>query len=342
MVKISVIVPVYNVGKYLRRCVDSILSQTFSQIEIILVNDGSTDDCQQICESYAVADNRIKIVNKANGGLSSARNAGLEVSSGKYVAFIDGDDYIEKNMLECLYDEATRGNYDIIYCSHYIQQEDKTWKKAAVYDEEIIGEGIVALLADIIAGDVGDTSPNYRNGSVWCGIFKRDTIVSNNIRFVSERDIITEDTVFDAHLFPCCKVIKYIPQSLYYYCWNGNSLSKTFKESKINALENLCHTIEISEFGDKYEVIKQRIMRMFVYLSRVFITQIMLSDLPYKKKKELYYRACSNQRWSVIDNIYPIRKMPLGWVLYFKYLRYNLSPAILWFFLNIKKWLKGF
>ncbi len=113
MPKVSVIVPVYKVEKYLRKCVDSILNQTFSDFELWLVDDGSPDNCPAICDEYAEKDNRIKVIHKANGGLSDARNAALDVMTGEYVTFVDSDDYIAPDMLETFYDAIVRNNADI-------------------------------------------------------------------------------------------------------------------------------------------------------------------------------------------------------------------------------------
>ena len=125
MPKISVIVPVYNVEKYLKQCLDSILNQTFFDIEIICVNDGSEDASSLILEEYKNKDNRIKVVVKENGGLSSARNAGLKVAQGEFISFIDSDDWIEKTMLEKLYDNATSLDSDISICAVNLYDEAK-------------------------------------------------------------------------------------------------------------------------------------------------------------------------------------------------------------------------
>jgi len=116
--KISVIVPIYNVEKYLHKCVDSILAQTYENIEVILVNDGSPDNCGAICDEYATKDSRIRVIHKTNGGLSSARNAGVDIAEGKYIGFIDSDDYISPYMYEKLYDAITDANADLAICGH--------------------------------------------------------------------------------------------------------------------------------------------------------------------------------------------------------------------------------
>lgn len=117
---ISVVVPIYNVENFLCECIESIINQTYKKLEIILVNDGSTDKSLQICKKYALKDSRIQIVNKNNGGLSSARNAGLKVAKGKYVTFIDSDDYVNIQFIEILYNACVETNCEIAMCS-YIQ-----------------------------------------------------------------------------------------------------------------------------------------------------------------------------------------------------------------------------
>ena len=115
---ISVIVPVYNVEKYLPKCIESIMNQTYQDLEIILVNDGSSDNSNRICVRYAKIDKRIKVVNKENGGVSSARNLGLDIANGEYISFIDSDDYIELNMYEKMIDIALKKDIDIVSCNY--------------------------------------------------------------------------------------------------------------------------------------------------------------------------------------------------------------------------------
>ena len=122
MPKVSIIVPVYKVGPYLAKCIDSILSQTLTDFELILVDDGSPDSCGEICDGYAKKDERIKVIHKQNGGLSSARNAGLDIAKGEYIGFVDSDDYIEHDMYEFLYKNSVQYDTDIACCGirhHY-------------------------------------------------------------------------------------------------------------------------------------------------------------------------------------------------------------------------------
>ena len=119
MSKVSIVVPIYNVEKYLKQCIESIINQTLQDIEIILVDDGSPDNCPQICDEYAKKDSRIKVVHKKNGGLSSARNAGIEVATGDFIGFVDSDDYIELDMYEKMYNIAKENHVDFVVSDYY-------------------------------------------------------------------------------------------------------------------------------------------------------------------------------------------------------------------------------
>ena len=113
---ISVIIPVYNVEKYLKKCIDSVINQTYTNLEIILVSDTSPDNCEKICDDYAEKDSRIKVIHKEKNGLSAARNAGIDIASGKYIGFVDSDDYIALDMYELLYKNILKENADISAC----------------------------------------------------------------------------------------------------------------------------------------------------------------------------------------------------------------------------------
>ena len=127
--KVSIIIPIYNVENYLRQCLDSAINQTLKDIEIICVNDGSTDTSLQIINEYANKDNRIKIINKTNGGLSSARNAGLKIAQGEFIGFLDSDDYLDLNFYKSLYKRAKETNSDIVVCEYIYRFQDNNKRK---------------------------------------------------------------------------------------------------------------------------------------------------------------------------------------------------------------------
>lgn len=159
---ISVIVPVYNVSRYIDRCMTSLLKQTYENIEIILVDDGSPDDCGFKCDQYARTDSRVYVIHKKNAGLGMARNSGLDIAKGKYVAFIDSDDYVDEQMFERLYDRLKHEKADTCFCRYYDRTSDgqnllarEVYKKS-LYCEEEVWELLLGMIGNLPeeAGDV--------------------------------------------------------------------------------------------------------------------------------------------------------------------------------------------
>ena len=136
--KITIVVPVYKVEKYLRRCIESILQQTYKNIEIILVDDGSPDNCGKICDEYKEKDNRIIVIHKENGGLSDARNAGIDIATGKYIAFIDSDDYVANNFISSLYDVCIKNECEIAQCKFKRVTEDYKEEQKEISETTIL------------------------------------------------------------------------------------------------------------------------------------------------------------------------------------------------------------
>lgn len=137
-VEISIIVPVYKVKyEYLKECIESLLNQTFNRIEIILINDGSPDDCGKICDEYAKIDKRIKVIQQKNQGVSVARNVGMDIVKGKWICFVDSDDWVEKDMVEKLYSKAIENNSDIIMCAAYTHFSNKVLENPFLDENEI-------------------------------------------------------------------------------------------------------------------------------------------------------------------------------------------------------------
>lgn len=195
MPEISIIVPVYNVEKYLKKCIDSIISQTYKNIEIILIDDGSTDKSGEICDEYASNDNRIIVVHKENGGLSSARNAGIDMAQGKYLGFVDSDDYIEKDMYETLYKNLVDNDADISVCgifncyngNQYIECSEKTFMlldpKAAL-SEVLIGKRFSVPACNKIYNRNLFNDMRYPVGKLSEDAFITPTLISNSKRVV--------------------------------------------------------------------------------------------------------------------------------------------------------------
>ena len=209
---VSILIPVYNVEEYLERCLDSLIKQSLTQIEIICVDDGSTDGSLKILQKYKKKDRRITIIHKENGGLPSARNAGLDVAKGKYVGFVDSDDYVEEDMFLKLYETAEKENSEVVICGAKIFPEvpratqwlyDCLSPRYKHYEE---------FEADILFKEVSTTP------FLWRTLIKRSLIETYSLR-LDEKILLGEDKAFQAKVYPKAKGITVIPDKLYNYCW---------------------------------------------------------------------------------------------------------------------------
>ena len=216
---VSIIIPVYNVEKYLTKCLDSVINQTYSNLEIILVDDGSTDRSGVICDEYTGLDKRIKVIHNKNSGVSSARNAGIRICNGDFIAFIDSDDYVDKKYIFSLLEPLMKDNYDFVFCG-YLELYEKSKKKS------------YHLLSDKELSDL--TGFFFKDYHIfkqllwypWIKLYKREIILNNNLWF--PEDLTDgEDQFFNFSYFEKVKNYKYINQPLYIYChWPGISLSR--------------------------------------------------------------------------------------------------------------------
>ena len=178
--KISIIVPVYNVEKYLRRCLDSLLTQSLTEIEIIAINDGSTDSSLNILSNYREMDNRLKIIDQPNGGVSSARNAGIDAVKGDYIGFVDPDDWVDEQMYETMYQAVKTENTDILMCS-YIREfgthsKEKDFylpEKVCYYNEEVQTK-IMRRLVGPLNEEVGNPELLDAWGTVWSKVYRTE------------------------------------------------------------------------------------------------------------------------------------------------------------------------
>ncbi len=213
MKKISVIVPIYNVEKYLSKCIESIIHQTYSELEMILVNDGSTDGCGKICDEFQKKDSRIKVIHKENGGLSDARNVGIEMATGDYIFCIDSDDYIDLDMFDYCLKELEKEEADIVVCGTKIDFEDGTTKIKTNQNKEILStkEALIKL-----------NSFSSFDMSVCNKIFKKE-IVKGILFPVGKK---SEDYFVMFQYFHRANKIVVLPEAKYHYFQRPNSISR--------------------------------------------------------------------------------------------------------------------
>lgn len=227
---VSIIVPVYNVEKYLERCIQSLVRQTLNDIEIILVDDGSSDSSGLLCNKFAERDRRIQVVHKENGGLSSARNAGLKVASGRYVGFVDSDDDVELDMYERMSATAEKYQVDFVMADYLRIFADgkRTLKtldiQAGLYDRQKIRDDI---FAELIMKESIDYGPLL---SVWHCLYRTDFLREHSLRF-DEEVRWSEDNIFSAVMGYYCGSFYYMRgEALYHYYQNEGTITTSYRK----------------------------------------------------------------------------------------------------------------
>ena len=245
MESVSVIVPVYNVEEHIEKCLDSIVGQTYKELEIILVDDGSPDRCGAICEEYAKRDARIHVIHKKNAGLGMARNSGLEIAKGKYVVFIDSDDWIEPDMVERLLAPAQKEKCDLVVSGiirEFVGRKRVSFpvgnRVRQIERENILNEVLLPVLGTEPSAprDIG------LEMSVCTNLYKREIIEKNKIRFVSERKYLSEDLFFNIHYIMQCQRAILLPDCFYHYRMNNISLTNAFRPNRFSLLCMLYET----------------------------------------------------------------------------------------------------
>lgn len=218
----SIIIPVYNAERYLHQCIESVIAQTFEDWEAILVNDGSRDGSLAICQEYASKDSRIKVIDKPNGGPSSARNRGLDEAQGVYVYFMDADDWIEKNFLEVFFneneDENEENNYDIIFQGFVREFSDGRKEESFAMDTDTSLMSKDEIICRLYKEHV--------YGWAWCKLFRREIIEKYHVRF-DESLRLWEDELFTSEFLRYAENVRTVNSHLYHYIYYPDSLMQT-------------------------------------------------------------------------------------------------------------------
>ena len=255
--KLSIIIPVYNIVRYLGRCLESIVSQSFSDFEIILINDGSIDGSAELCDEWHQKDSRIRVYHKTNGGVSSARNLGLDKAKGEFITFIDGDDYILPGMYECLMMLQTEHDADIVICGFSQEQMDGTFVPYYNCDEVKTlsqQEQVSCLLTN-----------TYYACACWDKVFKRNMI--EDLRF-EEKVTHYEDLLFCYEAMKHSYKATYISKPFYRYCANNNSSAarNPFDDRKMSMLDvwDYIHNDGLNCFPNLKSVINSQYYRNYI------------------------------------------------------------------------------
>lgn len=339
MPKVSIIVPCYNVERYLNRCMNSLVSQTLRDIEIILVDDGSPDRVPAMCDDWARIDARIQVVHKKNAGLGMACNSGIEVASGDYIAFCDSDDYVDLNCYEELYNAAVTNNVDGVYSGikRVTEKGDVTIMSQATETRVFTPNEISSFQLEMIASAPSDKVERYRQMSAKIVLYSGKIIRENHIRFHSERQYISEDLLFNLDFLQHCHKVIELPKSFYYYYINTASLSQVFRIDRFEKYK-LLRDYLLNHYEDirPQREFKNRVNKMFIGYVRGAIKKIVTSEEPYRNKKALLADICNDDIWNKLAYEYPIGRLPKNKWLVFKLIQYRLI-AILFFLFKLGK-----
>lgn len=281
---VSVVIPIYNVEKYLDRCVSSVVNQTYRNLEIILVDDGSMDHCPAMCDAWARRDGRIKVIHKKNAGLGMARNSGLEVANGKYVCFFDSDDYVDGTAVEKCVNSAEEHQADVVIFGICVVCDDEKMASKKVGGDRCVfrdGEVMEILLPGLF-------TYRYGVGVSSCGrMYRRSVLEENRLRFHSERELISEDAFFALEFYSKANTAIIVPENLYFYCYRPVSLSRQYREDRQTKNDSFfVQSIAYINQNDLPVVVATHLTVRYHILTIAALKQTMSTDMSADKKKK--------------------------------------------------------
>lgn len=292
-IKVSIVIPVYKTDQYLRQCVDSLIAQTYKNLEIILVDDGSPDDCPELCDEYAMADSRIKVIHKNNSGISSSRKTGIEASTGDYITVVDSDDWIEPDMVEESINMAVKSESDCVIFPYIKEYSGKSiscaqFNSDAIFDltasEDIIHSRVVGMKSTQLVNPANLD----RFSTVWGKLYRRS--FAEKGRIVSERVVGTsEDTIFNLYALEGAK-ISYINKCFYHYRkTNPQSITARYKPDLTEKWDVMYDIMReyIDQSGRKDEYIPLFLNRVACGMIGLGLNEIGSTDGVFKKSRRL-------------------------------------------------------
>lgn len=330
---ITVVVPVYKAEQYLDRCVSSIAGQTYRNLELILVDDGSPDRSGQLCDAWAEKDSRIRVIHKQNSGAGLARNSGIEAATGDFICFVDSDDYLDPGALEKAYHTITEHNAQIVVFGltrinvrgEAVRQSIPTGGKSCYRGDEVQQ----VFLPDLIDPEHSDARIQNLTLSNWSALYSMELVSRANWRFVSEREMLSEDSYSLIWLYRYVNSVAVLPEALYFYCENGSSLTQTYQKDqfqKVKGFYQACTEMAAVQGFDR--IIRQRIEGLFLAFSIATMKQIAGSDMPEKQKKALLAQIVDDDVTQVILADPDCRYRSRARKLLFTAMRHKLYPLV--------------
>lgn len=301
---VSIIVPIYKVEKYLRKCIDSILFQSFADLQIILIDDGSPDGCGTICDEYAQKDNRVIALHSQNGGLSAARNKGLSLCDGKYVFFVDSDDYLEKNAIETLYNKAEADQLDILLYDAISFDEENINSNEAEINKYIRKNTYPSVCTGAEMFIEMQKNDEYRSPVQYC-FFRKTFLENNNLRF--HEGILHEDEEFSFLALMYANRVTHINTVLYHHRFRSDSImgSKITQKTINSCYEIIKEIMKISNLFLMNSEQKEAFIIGFVRFLDIFYgrvhllkdsetveTKISIKELKKQLRHDNYYNDC--------------------------------------------------
>lgn len=261
---VSVIVPVYNVEKYIDKCVSSILGQSYTNLEVILVDDGATDSCPDKCDAWALKDERIKVVHKKNGGLSDARNAGMSIAKGEYIAFVDSDDWLEQNFIQVLYEAILRNQCDVAECGVVFIGEDDVIQRMRCCESNAVLANDEALKRLVLEDGVYQT--------VWNKLYRAALIKE----LLFEKGKCHEDEFWTYQVFEKMNRMVILSDPLYFYLQRKQSImGKGYSLKRLDGLEaryGRMKALEVS--ANLKEIVQSKIWFDYLYHYQCVLTYL--------------------------------------------------------------------
>ena len=339
MAKVSVIIPVYKVEKYLERCVKSVMNQTLKDIEIILVDDGSPDNCPKLCDDFAEIDSRVKVIHKKNQGLGMARNSGLDIAIGEYIGFVDSDDYIHLEMYEMLYNKIKNYNVDAVLCGFMRDVAGKvsSWPVDGMPEEETVIDFKKEYLPKVI-GSLPNEKNNQSFGYSSCNIlFKREIIKKHNLRFVDEQTFLSEDILFPLDYASCSGKLLLLPRDFYCYRKNCDSLSQKYDVSRFDRSVALYREMgrRVKSYGLPIPQLDLRLDRVMLF-ETLFSVNEAVDDSSFAKSISRLKYIMNNEVLQGVLKTYPIKEMTFQNKVFYTLLKRK-SAYLVWFLFKIKR-----
>lgn len=342
---ISIIVPVYNCKLYLSKCLDSIISQTYENIEVICIDDDSSDVSLKILWEYAKNDQRIKVIHKKNEGVSLARNTGLDVAQGDFILFVDGDDWIDLCTCEVALKKIIEENTDLVMWSYIREREGESSKKQ-IFDRDIVFEGndVQEKLHRRMIGIVDDELAHPERAdalcTVWGKLYRRSIILTNHIRFYDIRKIGTyEDGLFNLEYLKYVKKTIFLNRYFYHYRrTNVNSITGAYNANLGQQWDTLFHImkkyIKQNKLNEKYqEALRNRISLSLIPLGINEMTNACSMRMKMKNIKEII----SRRSYITSINSLKIQLMPIHWKVFFTAAKHRNAFVILAMLIAIQK-----